>query len=83
MKVIHHGIEAELLDSWWSEANMEGFIPQCNTFRTYANGLKSNDIFEVNIHQILPVIRASGVGIFNSNYKATAQERVVNILHAI
>jgi len=83
MKVTHHEIEAELLDSWWSEAGMVGFVPVSSAFCVDLNGLIEQDIFEVHIPQISPVIRASGIGIFNTNYEATAQKRVVNILCAI
>lgn len=83
MKVSHHGIEVELFDSWWSEANMEGFIPLSRAFRVDSNVLMAQDVFEVHILEISPVIRGCGIGVFNSNHEATAQERVVNILRAL
>lgn len=83
MRVSHHGIEVELLDSWWSEANMEGFVPLSRAFRIDSNVFKVQDVFEVHIPEISPVIRAPSIGVFNNNHKATAQERVVNILCAL
>jgi hypothetical protein len=83
MKVAHHGIEAELFDTWWSEANMEGFTPSTKSFCVDLSRFTEQDVFEVYIPEIGPVVRAPGVGIFNNNEKATAQERVVSILRAI
>lgn len=83
MKVAHHGVEAELCDSWWSEAGMEDFVPSAKSFRVALGKFTGQDVFEVHIPDIAPVVRAPGVGIFNNNEEATAQERVVRILRAI
>lgn len=83
MKVSHHGVEAELCDSWWSEARMMGFTPSTKSFRVALGRFTAQEVFEVHIPDIGPVVRAPGVGIFNNNAEATAQERVVRILRAI
>jgi hypothetical protein len=84
MKLIHHGLCIELPDPWWAEAGMVDFVPQARAFRP---DHRAKGVFEVSIHEVAPLKRGPGVGIFNdkkvgpfNEKRATARERVLQIL---
>jgi len=79
MKLTHHGLQVELLDEWWVEAEMTGFVPRAATYRVDHNLFEN--VREVRIEEVGPGHRNPGVGIFNdSEEEGTARERVVRIL---
>lgn len=80
MRISHHDLTIELDDSWWAEAEMDGFKPASIAYRVEMNDTQSNGIFEVSIDEVGPVQRALGVSIFNDSDGATARDRVVSIL---
>ncbi len=80
MKLVHHDLEFELDDNWWSEAGMDAFIPSSHYYNVDISQNRGEEWFEVAINDVEPVRRNAGVGIFNDNEYATAQKRVVSIL---
>lgn len=80
MRISHYDLAIELNDSWWAEAEMDGFKPASTAYRVEMNGTHSHGIFEVKINEVRPVQRALGVAIFNDSDEATARDRVVSIL---
>ena len=80
MLIVHHDLEVELDDSWWTEAGMGGFMPRAPAYRTKVDAVDRRAIFAVRIVDIGPVRRLPGVGIFNYNEEFSARERVVSIL---
>ena len=78
MKLTHHELQIELLDAWWTEAGMGGFVPTSKAYRT--DGGCSTQ--EVSISDIGPVIRCNGVGTFRKDIdnEIPARERVLKIL---
>src|SRR5438552_10024678 len=78
MKFTHHGLQVELPDDWWTEAEMRGFVP---TFTAYRVNRLFQNVREVPLEDVGPVSRNAGVGIFNdSEEEGSARERVVRIL---
>lgn len=82
MTVTHHGIQAELDDSWWAEAGMSGFIPRAASYRSAVQAAGERDVFNVPIELIGPVHRSAGVAIFNADRDTgrSARERIVALL---
>ena len=80
MILTHHDLTIELNDAWWIEAGMVGFVPSSRTFRADSNAAEGQAIFEAAIGDVAPLRRNPGVGIFNDDLEATAQERVVRLL---
>jgi hypothetical protein len=81
VKIRHHALIIELLDEWWAEAGMIGFVPRCRAYRTSSGSFENQQIQEVSIEEVGPVCRSSGVGIFNDSSEGmSARERVVSIL---
>jgi hypothetical protein len=76
----HHDLVIELDDAWWAEAQMTGFVPSGACYRAEPDARWGRAIFEAPIDAIGPVRRIPGVGIFNNNATATAEQRVVSIL---
>lgn len=76
----HHGhVEGELLDEWWAEAGMCGFVATRAAFR--AKPHRALPTLEVPIADVEPVERQLSHGVFNdSDEFGTARERVVFIL---
>jgi hypothetical protein len=84
MILTHHDLKIPLPDSWWAEAEMADFVPQARAFRP---DRRAKGVFEVSLHEVAPVKRGPGVGIFNdkkvglfNEKEATARERVLQIL---
>jgi hypothetical protein len=80
MILTHHDLTIELNDAWWVEAGMVGFVPSSRTFRADPSAAEGQTIFEARIGEVAPLRRNPGVGIFNDDHKASAQERVVRLL---
>lgn len=80
MILTHHDLTIELNDTWWTEAGMVGFVPSSRTFRADPSAAEGQAIFEAAISEVAPLRRNPGVGIFNDDLEATAQERVVRLL---
>jgi hypothetical protein len=76
----HHDLKVDLDDSWWTEAQMEGFVPADDAYCVDIDAPRGQKIFEVRVDEIGPVRRGPGVGIFNDNEEAAARERVLRIL---
>jgi hypothetical protein len=76
----HHDLQIELDDSWWAEAQMDGFVPPATAYRVDLAAAKGQRVFEARIDEIGPVRRKPGIGIFNTDATKTARERVVCIL---
>ena len=80
MIFFHHNLEIELDDEWWTEADMEDFVPKGKAYRVDLDAALGRTIFEIRIDEVRPLKRNSGVGIFNNNEEASAKSRVVSIL---
>jgi hypothetical protein len=81
MIITHHGLTIELLDEWWAEAGMIGFVPNFKAYRPDQSLFENQQIQDVCIDDVGPVCRSSGVGIFNDSSEGiSARERVVSIL---
>jgi|SRR5713226_3933377 len=80
MKFTHHGLQVDLPDDWWTEAEMQGFVPAFTAYRVDHNLFQ--DVLEVLIEDVGPVHRNAGVGIFNDSEEegCSARERVLRIL---
>jgi hypothetical protein len=76
----HHDLTIELDDAWWAAAGMVGFVPANRTFRVDPSAAEGQTIFQARIGEVAPLRRNPGVGIFNNDHEATAQERVVRLL---
>src|SRR5258708_36921032 len=63
MKFTHHGLQIEMPDDWWTEAGMPGFVPVFKAYRV--NHSLFQNVREAPLEEGGPVIRNSGVGIFN------------------
>ena len=80
MKLCHHDLQIELDDTWYTEAEMDGFVPLTRTYLVNADAANGRKLFDIRIDEVRPVKRNPGVGIFNDNQEASARERVVSIL---
>ena len=80
MKLCHHDLQIELDDTWYTEAEMDGFVPLTRTYLLNADAANGRKLFDIRIDEVRPVKRNPGVGIFNDNQEASARERVVSIL---
>lgn len=80
MIFFHHDLQIDLPDAWWHEAEMDSFHPPSSCYRAAPQGGSGERIFEVPLHEIAPVRRNTGVGIFNGNDELSAHDRVVRIL---
>jgi hypothetical protein len=80
MKFHHHGMEIELSDSWWVEAQMEGFVPIARAYNTDASSLRGRVAREISIQDVAPLVERRKIGIFRENEEACARDRVVQIL---
>jgi hypothetical protein len=80
MTFTHHGLQVELSDEWWADAEMAGFVPVSRSYRADPTFFKNGaPIVEISIDDICPVHRS--VGIFrDSEDGVPARERVVKIL---
>lgn len=79
MTFTHHGLQFEIPDDWWSEAEMRGFVPTFTAYRV--NQRLFPNAIEVLLQDVGPALRNPGVGIFNdSKEEGSARERVVRIL---
>lgn len=80
---MHHDLSIVLEDEWWAEAEMAGFSPASNAYRTDLSLSKGGEpILEVRIADVGPVgpVRCS-IGIFrDSEDGIPARERVLKIL---
>ena len=79
MKIFHRNLEIELDDEWWTEAGMEGFVPQSKAYRVGLDAARAGAVFQIRADEVRPVKRNPGVGIFNDNEEASAKSRVVSI----
>jgi hypothetical protein len=80
MKFCHHDLLIELDDTWYTEAEMDGFVPLTKTYFVNANATNGRKLFVIRIDEVRSVKRNPGVGIFNDNQEASARKRVVSIL---
>jgi hypothetical protein len=80
MKLCHHDLQIELDDTWYIEAEMDGFVPLTRTYLVNADAANGRNLFDIRIDEVRPVKRNPGVGIFNNKKEASARERVVSIL---
>jgi len=83
MRLSHHDLSIVLEDEWLAEAQMAGFSPTSNAYRTDLSfSINWEPILEVRIADVGPVgpVRCS-IGIFrDSEDGVPARERVVKIL---
>jgi hypothetical protein len=80
MKICHHDLQIELDDTWYTEAEMDGFVPLTRTYLVNAEEANGRKLYDIRIDEVGSVKRNPGVGIFNDNQEASAKERVVSIL---
>jgi hypothetical protein len=77
MKITHHGIPIDVLrDDWWSEAEMQGFVPKA---RAYNARRSDEQIVEVSIEDVSPLVRTP---LFRNDddKEVSVDDRVVSIL---
>lgn len=80
---MHHDLEIDLDDEWWTFAGMISFTPASKAYRVDTCGASGCSIFYARIDDIEPLYRrAEGVGIFNAKEGMTARDRTVRILRA-
>jgi hypothetical protein len=84
MKLTHHDLSIDLEDEWWVEAEMAGFIPASNCYRTDRSFSRNGGpILEVRIADVSPVgSERRAIGVFRDSLDngTTARERVLKIL---
>lgn len=82
MLIRHHELEVPLDPAWWAEAGMAAFVRSRTAYAVDPTAYPDMPVMEIAIDQIASVTRSPGVGIFNDNEEATAQQRVVRLLTA-
>jgi hypothetical protein len=80
MKLCHHDLQIELDDTWYTKAEMNGFVPLARNYLVNADAANGRKLFDIRIDEVKSVKRNPGIGIFNGNQEASAKERVVSIL---
>ena len=83
MKLIHHGLEiTDLPDDWLAEAGMVNFVPNGAAYPADFSECHGQQMFEVRLEDVAPVLRTAGVAIFKDDPETgrTARQRVVSIL---
>ena len=69
MKFTYHGLQIEMPNEWWTEAEKPGFMPLFKAYRV--NHRLNLHVREVPLEDVGPVSRNSGVGVLT-----TAKKRV-------
>lgn len=79
----HNDFVFEIIDEWWAEAGMIGFVPNSRAYRVAPQALPGKEILEVHISEVIAPQRALSHGVFNDDSNEsglTARERVSSIL---
>ncbi len=60
----HYDLKIEFDDTWWAEAEMDGFVPHNRAYRVDRGATNGTELFEIQIDEVAPVIRNPGIAYF-------------------